>query len=41
MHTVNWWQLFDLQKTWGSDMPSSPAPDTFLPTLLMKNPLGV
>ena len=38
MHRVNWWQLFDLQKTQGSDMPSSPAPDTILPTLLAKKP---
>ena len=35
MHKVNWWQLFDLQKTKGSDMPSNPAPDTILPTLLV------
>ena len=41
MHMVNWQQLFDLQKTQQSDMPSSPAPDTILPTLLVKNPLGV
>ena len=38
MCKVNWWQLFDLQKTHGSDMPSSPAPDTILPTLQLKNP---
>ena len=38
MHKVNQWQLFDLQKTQGSDMPSSPAPDTILPTLLVKKP---
>ena len=38
MHTVNWWQLFDLQKSQGSDMPSNPAPDTNLPTLLVKKP---
>ena len=36
MHKVNWQQLFDLQKTQGSDMPSNPAPDTILPTLLVK-----
>ena len=36
MHKVNWQQLFDLQKTQGSDMPSSPVPDTILPTLLVK-----
>ena len=33
MCMVNWWHLFDLQKTQGSDMPSSPPPDTILPTL--------
>ena len=38
MHMVNWQQLFDLQKTQGGDMPSSPAPDTILPTLLVKKP---
>ena len=38
MHKVNWQQLFDLQKTQGSDMPSNPAPDTILPTLLVKKP---
>ena len=38
MHMVNWQQLFNLQKTQGSDMPSSPAPDTILPTLLVKKP---
>ena len=38
MHKVNWGQLFDLQKTQGSDMPSNPAPDTILPTLLVKKP---
>ena len=38
MHKVNCWQLFDLQKTQGSDMPSNPAPDTILPTLLVKKP---
>ena len=38
MHTVNQWQLFNLQKSQGSDMPSSPAPDTNLPTLLAKKP---
>ena len=32
-------QLFDLQKTQGSDMPSSPAPDTILPTLPVKRPI--
>ena len=34
----NWQQLFDLQKTQESDMPSNPAPDTILPILLMKKP---
>ena len=38
MHKVNWWQLFNLQRTQGSDMPSNPAPDTILPTLLVKKP---
>ena len=38
MCTVNQQQLFNLQKTQGSDMPSSPAPDTILPTLLVKKP---
>ena len=41
MCMVNQQQLFNLQKTQGSDMPSSLAPDTILPTLLVKNPLGV
>ena len=36
MRKVNWQQLFDLRKTQGSDMPCSPAPDTILPTLLVK-----
>ena len=36
MHMVNWQQLFDLQKTQGSDEPSNPALDTILPTLLVK-----
>ena len=38
MHMVNQQQLFDLQKTQGSDMPSSPVPDTILPTLIVKKP---
>ena len=38
MHKVNLWQLFDLQKTQGSDKPSNPAPNTILPTLLVKKP---
>ena len=38
MLKVNWWQLFDLQKTQGSDKPSDPAPNTILPTLLVKKP---
>ena len=38
MCKVNWWQLFDLQKTQGSDKPSDPAPNTILPTLLVKKP---
>ena len=41
MCMVNWQQLFDLQKTQGSDMPSSPDPDTILPTLLVKKPTRV
>ena len=36
MCTVNQQQLFDLHKSQGNDMPSSPAPDTKLPTILMK-----
>ena len=36
LHMVNQWQFFHLQKTQGSDMPSSPAPDTILPTFLVK-----
>ena len=38
MHMVNQQQLFDLQMSQGSDMPSSPAPDTNLATLLLKKP---
>ena len=38
MCKVNWQQLFNLQKTQGSDTPSTPAPDTILPTLLVKKP---
>ena len=38
MCMVNRQQLFHLQKTQGSDMPSSPAPDTILSTLLVKKP---
>ena len=38
MCKVNWQQLSNLQKTQGSDSPSSPAPDTILPTLLVKKP---
>ena len=38
MHKVNWQQLYDLQKTQGSDKPSDPAPNTILPTLLVKKP---
>ena len=38
MHKMNWQQLFNLQKTQGSDTPSNPAPDTILPTLLVKKP---
>ena len=41
MCKVNWQQLYNLQKTQGSDKPSDPAPNTILPTLLVKNPLGV
>ena len=36
MCKVNWQQLYDLQKTQGSDKPSDPAPNTILPTLLVK-----
>ena len=38
MHMVNQWQLFDLHKSQGSDMPSNPVPDTKLPILLVKKP---
>ena len=38
MCKVNQWQLFDLQKTQGSDKPSNPAPNTILPTFLVKKP---
>ena len=38
MCTVNQWQLFDLHKSQGSDMPSNQAPNTILPTLLVKKP---
>ena len=38
MRKVNWQQLYDLQKTQGSDKPSDPAPNTILPTLLVKKP---
>ena len=36
MHMVNWWQLFDLHKSLGNDMSSSPAPDTKLSIILTK-----
>ena len=35
---VNWQQLFNLHKSQQSDMPYNPAPDTKLPTLLVKKP---
>ena len=35
MHTVNWWQLFDLQKSQGDNL-LHPAPDTYLPIMLTK-----
>ena len=38
MCKVNRQQLYDLQKTQGSDKPSDPAPNTILPTLLVKKP---
>ena len=38
MHKVNQQQLFDLQKTHGSDTPSNPAPNTILRTHLVKKP---
>ena len=38
MCKVNWQQLYDLQKTQGSDKPSDLAPNTILPTLLVKKP---
>ena len=37
--TVNQWQLFNLHKSQGNDMPSDPAPDTKLPTILTKKPM--
>ena len=36
MCMVNWWQLLDLHKSQGNDMPSNPAPDTKLPITLTK-----
>ena len=39
MCKLSQWQLFDLHKSQGSDMPSHPAPDTKLPTLLVKKPI--
>ena len=38
MCKVNQRLLYDLQKTQGSDKPSDPAPNTILPTLLVKKP---
>ena len=38
MCTMNQQQLFNLHKSQGSDKPSDPAPDTKLPTLLVKKP---
>ena len=38
MGMVNQQQLFNLHKSQGSDIPSNPAPDTNLPTLLVKKP---
>ena len=38
MCAVNWWQLFDLHKSQGRDMPSNPAPHIKLATLLVKKP---
>ena len=35
MHTVNWQQLFDLQKSPGDNL-LHPAPDTYLPIMLAK-----
>ena len=32
MHMVNWWQLFDLQKSLGDNL-LHPAPDTYLPIM--------
>ena len=39
MYMINWWQLFDLRKSQGNDMSSDPAPDTKLPTILIKKPI--
>ena len=33
MHMVNWWQLFDFQKSPGDNL-LHPAPDTYLPIML-------
>ena len=35
MHTVNQWQLFNLQKSPGDNL-LHPAPDTYLPIMLMQ-----
>ena len=35
MHTVNWWQLFDLQNSQGDNLWDQ-VPDTTLPTILAK-----
>ena len=38
VHTVNQWQLFDVHKSQGSDMPSNPA---YCLLYWSRNPLGV
>ena len=38
MYMVKWLQLFDLHKSQGNDIPSSPAPDTKLPIILTNKP---
>ena len=35
MHMVNWWQLFNLQRSPGDNL-LHPAPDTYLPIMLMQ-----
>ena len=39
MHMVNWWQLFDLQRSPGDNL-LHPAPDTYLPIMLVQKSLN-